>query len=108
MTKVPESEDNEIINSFIVESSEILDSTEASFQEILKYLDTGKIAEINNEVFHQLFRVFHTIKGVSSFLNFNVILKVAHKAEYLLDIYRNNPRIFNKKTFHLLGKTVDS
>lgn len=104
---MPESEDNEIINSFILESTEILDSTEASFNQILKALDADKISEIDNELFHQLFRVFHTIKGVSSFLNFNVILNVAHKAEYLLDIYRNNSGQFTKDAFHLLGKTVD-
>ena len=102
-----ESEDNEIVVSFIVESSELLDSTEASFAQILKFLDSNKIAEIDKEIFNQLFRVFHTIKGVSSFLGFNVILNVAHKAEYLLDIYRNNPSRFNKDAFHLLGKTVD-
>ncbi|MBN1672211.1 MAG: Hpt domain-containing protein [Kiritimatiellae bacterium] len=54
----------------------------------------------DEEALNTVFRCFHTLKGVSSFLNLPDITKLAHGAESLLDAVR-------KGRVHLTGSTTD-
>ncbi len=66
----------EIIDEFIIESSELLDN---SIQDALLLEQSPE-----SEVVNGIFRSVHTIKGTSSFLGFGVLSKLAHKAEDVL------------------------
>ncbi len=78
-------QDKELLTGFIDEAFEHLESIEVNVLELEKSPDDLNI--INN-----IFRPFHTIKGVSGFLNLKTINKLAHATENLLDDVRNGKR----------------
>lgn len=78
-------QDTELLSGFIDESMEHLETIEENVLELEHNPDDLEI--INN-----IFRPFHTIKGVSGFLNLKAINKLAHSLENLLDDVRNGIR----------------
>jgi two-component system chemotaxis sensor kinase CheA len=75
-------EDLEIISDFVIESLDNLGTIEVKLMDLEQ--DPKDVETIN-----AIFRPFHTVKGVSGFLNFNKINKFAHTVENLLDKARN-------------------
>jgi two-component system, chemotaxis family, sensor kinase CheA len=75
-------QDRELISGFITESTEHLQSIEVNVLELEN--NPG-----NREIINNIFRTFHTIKGVSGFLNLHTINELAHSTENLLDDVRN-------------------
>jgi two-component system chemotaxis sensor kinase CheA len=71
----------EILDSFIVETREIL---ERLGQELLELEKRPTDSELHNSIF----RAVHTIKGTSSFLGFEQITTLAHKSEDVLNKIR--------------------
>ena len=71
----------EIVESFIVESNEILDKLG---QDLLELEKTPTNAELHNVIF----RAVHTIKGTSSFLGFEQMTGLSHKCEDVLNKIR--------------------
>jgi len=78
-------QDTDLLAGFIDEAFEHLESIEVNVLELEQSPDDMDI--INN-----IFRPFHTIKGVSGFLNLKTINKLAHATENLLDDVRNGKR----------------
>jgi two-component system chemotaxis sensor kinase CheA len=78
-------QDTDLLTGFIEEAFEHLESIEVNVLELEQSPDDMDI--INN-----IFRPFHTIKGVSGFLNLKTINKLAHATENLLDDVRNGKR----------------
>lgn len=76
-------QDADLVAGFIAEAFEHLETIEVNVLELEQAPDDIDI--INN-----IFRPFHTIKGVSGFLNLTTINKLAHSTENLLDDVRNN------------------
>lgn len=76
-------QDADLVAGFIAEAFEHLEAIEINVLELEQAPDDIDI--INN-----IFRPFHTIKGVSGFLNLTTINKLAHSTENLLDDVRNN------------------
>jgi two-component system chemotaxis sensor kinase CheA len=76
-------QDADLVAGFIAEAFEHLEAIEANVLDLEQAPDDIDI--INN-----IFRPFHTIKGVSGFLNLTTINKLAHSTENLLDDVRNN------------------
>ncbi|MBI5816723.1 MAG: chemotaxis protein CheA [Nitrospinae bacterium] len=72
----------EIIQDFVRESRDTLEQLEQSIIELGK--GTGDPAAIN-----VIFRLFHSMKGTSSFLDLRNISAVSHAAENLLDLIRS-------------------
>jgi two-component system chemotaxis sensor kinase CheA len=70
----------EIIDEFIVEAGEL---TEKAVQDVV-------VIENNpdEEMINSIFRAVHTIKGTSSFLGFDVLSTLAHRAEDILGMVR--------------------
>jgi len=66
----------EIIDDFIVESNELIEKVVQDIVEIEKNPD--------DEMVNGIFRAVHTIKGTSSFLGFNTLSNLSHKAEDVL------------------------
>ncbi len=70
--------DEELLNGFFSEALEYIESIEVSILSLEQNpLEKGPIDEI--------FRAFHTIKGVSGFLNLSDINFIAHETESLLE-----------------------
>ncbi|MCD6120024.1 Hpt domain-containing protein [bacterium] len=86
--------DEELLTDFISESNEHLDNADLN---VLKLEGNPEDEEAVNAVF----RAFHTIKGVSGFLDLDQIQSLAHEAESLLDKSR-------KKELVLQGVVIDT
>ncbi|MBU4010090.1 MAG: chemotaxis protein CheA [Proteobacteria bacterium] len=93
-------EDREIISDFVVESLDNLASIEVKLMDLEQ--DPGDAETIN-----AIFRPFHTVKGVSGFLNFNKINKFAHTVENLLDKARNGEVTINGEIIDVILESVD-
>jgi len=73
----------EIVESFIVESNEIMDRLGPSLLELEKN-------PTNVELHNVIFRAVHTMKGTSSFLGFEQLTTLAHHFEDVLNKIRRN------------------
>ncbi len=71
----------EIVDSFLVESYEILEKLDSDLVELES---TPEDADLLN----QIFRAFHTIKGTSGFLGLERLTSVTHKCEDILNKLR--------------------
>jgi len=71
----------EIVDSFIVETKEILENLDVDLMELEK--NAGDLDLLN-----QIFRAFHTIKGTSGFLGLEKLTKVTHRCEDILNKLR--------------------
>jgi len=71
----------EIVESFIIETKEILEKLDIDLVEIEKR--PGDM-----ELLNQIFRGFHTIKGTSGFLGLDKMTRVTHKCEDILNKLR--------------------
>ncbi len=89
----------EIINDFIVESSELVDN---AIQDIVVIENVQ-----DDEVINSIFRAVHTIKGTSSFLGFGVLSNLAHRSEDLLGMVRKGELNINKEIADVLLEAMD-
>ncbi|MDD3846006.1 MAG: chemotaxis protein CheA [Syntrophorhabdaceae bacterium] len=89
----------EIIDEFIVESSELMDNV---IQDIV-------VIEQNQdeEVVNSIFRAVHTIKGTSSFLGFNALSQLAHKGEDVLGVIRKGEMATDQTVADILLESFD-
>ncbi|MFN3872140.1 MAG: chemotaxis protein CheA [Ignavibacterium sp.] len=71
----------EIVDSFLVESKEIIDSLD------LDLIDLEKNPTDDN-LLNKVFRSFHTIKGSAGFLNLNKLTSLTHRCEDILNKLR--------------------
>ncbi|MBW2031561.1 MAG: Hpt domain-containing protein [Deltaproteobacteria bacterium] len=85
---------------FVVESMEHLGTIEA------KLMDLEQDPS-NPDTINDIFRPFHTIKGVSGFLNFSKINNLAHVSENLLDMARNGSLGIDEELVDLVLSSVD-
>ena len=93
-------EDYEIYSGFVMESQENLAAVEISLIELEQTPDD--IESINS-----IFRAFHTIKGVSGFLNLMRINKLSHHAENLLDHVRSGEISIDETIIDIILESVD-
>jgi two-component system, chemotaxis family, sensor kinase CheA len=80
--------DSDLLSGFISEAFEHLESIELNVLELEQNPN-------DQEIINNIFRPFHTIKGVSGFLNLMTINKLAHATENLLDDVRNGKLTMN-------------
>ncbi|MDH4320325.1 MAG: chemotaxis protein CheA [Desulfobulbaceae bacterium] len=78
-------QDKDLLAGFVAESFEHLESIEVNILDLEQ--DPG-----NSDIINNIFRTFHTIKGVSGFLNLKKINELSHITENLLDDVRNGKR----------------
>ncbi len=76
------SQDQALIQDFLTECEELLQQME---QDLLA-LESAH----DPELLHRIFRAMHTIKGTSSFLGFDRLVELTHKAEDLLNDLRKS------------------
>lgn len=71
----------EIVDSFLIESKEIIDSLDLDLIELEKN-------PTDENLLNKVFRSFHTIKGSAGFLNLNKLTAVTHRCEDILNKLR--------------------
>ncbi|HQH26363.1 MAG TPA: Hpt domain-containing protein, partial [Oligoflexia bacterium] len=78
--------DQEILQAFIVESLDLLDSLEPKLIELQQACE--KTGAADNDLINAIFRPFHSMKGGAGMLELNNITSLTHTAETLLDMIR--------------------
>jgi two-component system chemotaxis sensor kinase CheA len=91
----------EIVNDFIQEALELLESLNENFIELEKQPD-------NKEILNTIFRAAHTVKGSAGFLGFQNIVELAHSAENILNKLRQGEIALTAEMTDYLLKTMDT
>ncbi len=97
---LPTNEMDEIIDEFVVESEESLQSLDQMFVALEK--DPG-----NKDLLNEIFRCAHTIKGASGFLGFQRLVEVAHVSEDVLNKLRKGELIATPDVMDAVLKAMD-
>ena len=93
--------DEEILQDFLVEAGEILESLSEELVELENDAD-------NAELLNSIFRGFHTIKGGAGFLALNELVDVCHGAENIFDLLRNNKRQVTAELMDTILQALDT
>ncbi len=80
----------EIVESFIIETKEILEKLDLNLIEL-------ENRPKDNDLLNEVFRSFHTIKGTSGFLGLDRLSKVTHRCEDLLNKLRKGEAELNSE-----------
>src|SRR5947209_5582938 len=94
-------EDLELLAEFLVESFENLDQIDQD----LVALEQAPGA---NDILQRIFRAFHTIKGTSGFLGFEILGSVTHAAENLLALLRDGSIVYDGEIAGALMRSTDA
>ena len=94
-------DDIDILGDFILEAKENLESIE------INLIDLEQSPE-DTEIINAIFRPFHTIKGVSGFLDLRKINALSHSTENLLDSSRQGNFIIDHEIADIILKAVDA
>ncbi len=94
-----DSEIQDMLGSFVSEAFDSLDTNEPLVENLRN--------ETNSESVNAIFRVFHTLKGLSGFFDMQVINKVTHQAETLLDMIRKQSKVQSESTITVIYQTFD-
>ncbi|MCL2063200.1 MAG: chemotaxis protein CheA [Candidatus Cloacimonetes bacterium] len=92
--------DDELFMDFINEAKEYVYSLENNMLELEE--QPGNLNLIN-----EIFRPFHTLKGVSGFMGLGKINHISHEAENILDKARNSKLDITPNICSLIFKTID-
>jgi two-component system chemotaxis sensor kinase CheA len=93
--------DPEIVQDFLTESGELLDSLEGD-------LVTLEETPADLDLLNTIFRALHTIKGSASFLGLTNLVSIAHAAESALNAARNGTLRVGRAEMDLLLAAVDT
>src|SRR5262245_46758776 len=96
-----DSETDEIVREFLVESSENLDQLDRDL--VMLEEDPS-----NKQVLASIFRTIHTIKGTCGFLGFGKLEAVSHVAESLLSRLRDGNLAVTPEIISALLATTDA
>jgi two-component system chemotaxis sensor kinase CheA len=92
-------ETQEMLHSFVSEAVDSLDISEPLVEKLKEPEDAESV--------NAIFRVFHTLKGLSGFFGMMVINEVTHEAETLLDILRKEKFTPNEDLISLIYSSFD-
>ena len=93
-------DDVPLVLDFITEAYEHIESSETGLLDL-------EAKPGDDEVINQIFRAFHTIKGMAGFLNLTEIGSLAHSAENLLDLARNGKLALTGKNTDVIFESID-
>ncbi len=94
-------EDVPLLLDFIAESGEHIESAEAGLLELESKPE-------DKDIINQIFRGFHTIKGMAGFLNLTDIGSLAHSAENLLGLAREGKLILGGDNTDVIFESIDT
>lgn len=92
--------ETEFVKGFVEEAREHIEAIETAVLEVERNPDASD--KIND-----LFRPFHTIKGMAGFLNLRDVNSLTHEVETLLDQGRKGQRVINAAVIDLVFSVVD-
>lgn len=95
----------EMVVDFVTESRELLDNIEPQIIELEKHAALS--GDVDDEVLNNIFRLFHSVKGMASFVDLQTIAMVTHEAETLLDLFRKRQMTIVTGHVTLLYRTCD-
>ena len=92
--------DTSLLSEFIAEAEEHLTNADDALLRL-------EAAPADVEIINELFRVFHTIKGVAGFLSLDAIQTLTHATESLMDKAREKVFVLTRAAVDLVFTTVD-
>ena len=92
------SEDRELLDEFLTESAELLEKLDDD-------LVTLEKSPGDMDLLNRIFRSIHTVKGAASFLELELLVKVTHKTEDVLNRLRKGELEVNQ---HVMDVILDS
>jgi Chemotaxis protein histidine kinase and related kinases len=95
------SEDDEILQDFLVEAGEILDQLSEQLVELEQRPD-------DRNLLNAIFRGFHTVKGGAGFLQLDAMVECCHATENLFDILRNGKRNVTPTLMDVVLQALDT
>ena len=90
----------EILQDFLIESFELLEQLDQDLVE----LETNPE---DLELLNRIFRVAHTVKGASSFLNFDVLTHLTHHMEDILNKARHGDLLLTPDVMDVVLESID-
>jgi Chemotaxis protein histidine kinase and related kinases len=93
--------DEDILQDFLVEASEILEQLSEQLVELEKRPD-------DRELLNAIFRGFHTVKGGAGFLSLSELVDACHGAENVFDTLRNGQRTVNAELMDVILQALDT
>jgi two-component system, chemotaxis family, sensor kinase CheA len=93
-------EDQELLEGFLAETTELLEKLDDDLVSLEKNPEEA-------ELMNSIFRSIHTVKGASSFLGFEYLVKVTHKTEDVLNRLRKAELQLNSEIMDVVLEAVD-
>ncbi len=90
----------EILQDFLVESFELIEQLDQDLVELESRPD-------DLDLLNRIFRVAHTIKGASSFLNFDVLTHLTHHMENILNLARHGDLVIDADVMDIILESID-
>ncbi len=95
-----ETEDQELLEGFLTETTELLEKLDDDLVSLEKSSDDA-------DLLNRIFRSIHTVKGASSFLGFELLVKVTHKTEDVLNRLRKGELVVTPEFMDVILEAVD-
>ena len=93
-------EDQELLEGFLAETTELLEKLDDDLVALEK-------APTDNDLLNQIFRSIHTVKGASSFLGFDLLVRVTHKTEDVLNRLRKGELLVTSEIMDVVLEATD-
>ncbi|MBU5611716.1 chemotaxis protein CheA [Geomonas azotofigens] len=93
-------EDQELLDGFLAETTELLEKLD---DDLISLEKSPEDADLMNRIF----RSIHTVKGASSFLGFDMLVKVTHKTEDVLNRLRKVELTLTPEIMDVILEAVD-
>jgi two-component system, chemotaxis family, sensor kinase CheA len=93
-------EDQELLEGFLAETTELLEKLDDDLVTLEKSPEDA-------ELMNRIFRSIHTVKGASSFLGFDFLVKVTHKTEDVLNRLRKGELSLTSEIMDVVLEAVD-
>jgi two-component system chemotaxis sensor kinase CheA len=93
-------EDQELLEGFLTETTELLEKLDDDLVALEKATDQA-------DLLNSIFRSIHTVKGASSFLGFDLLVRVTHKTEDVLNRLRKGELAVTPEIMDIVLEATD-
>jgi len=93
-------EDQELLEGFLTETTELLEKLDDD-------LVTLEKTPTDSDLLNRIFRSIHTVKGASSFLGFDLLVRVTHKTEDVLNRLRKGELLVTPEIMDVVLEATD-